>query len=112
MNKLPRGPQGGGSKRRPEKKNMGQEIVEALEGQAAMMRAEFRPLTEEEKARVRRVVDLIPSCLPDDEDAYLLKRLQEATEFVGDLDDDMDPDLLVFVLGMAYERMRAQTLRP
>lgn len=36
-------------KRRLEKKSMGQEIVDALEEQAAMMRAEFRPLTEEEK---------------------------------------------------------------
>ncbi len=96
------------------KKDLGEEMVQALEEQGEIMRAGFRPFTEEEKARLKKIMQAIPSCLPPPEDDYILSRLLDSVDMLEEMDDmeEMDGQMMLIVLGMAYERVRAEAAKP
>ena len=82
-------------------------IVDEMEASYNAMREWMRPLTEEEKIKLEKLIELGAGCTPDDKDAFSIMRLLRTCE-IFDLEDDesSSPQEIAFSLGMAYERLR------
>ena len=110
----------------------GQEFLDSLESYDEAMREIHRPLTNDEKGKVKDLVNEIESCLAAPEDAFLINKLIDAFQILAgsannlsaslnaaeEGDEIPQPGMMIeenpalreiyFRLGMAYERLKAK----
>lgn len=99
--------------KRKKSKDLGGEIVKFLDFYDEMARMALRPLEPEEKSLIERLVkESMSGAVPPDKDAKAINKLLMHLMMTAD-EEGEDSAMPVFLLGMAYERLRTKlTLLP
>lgn len=96
-----------GKRKEPSPKRM----VAVMEGLYDGLRELYRPLVEEEKAKLEKLLEEGLKCEPEDEDAFAIMRLLSSLDmFDIEVEELTQEEILrlAFTFGMAYERLRSK----
>jgi len=113
------------SKKQSKKLTLAQQVLGAIDEFDMLMQELHRPLTGEERNKLEGLLDEAPECAPGPEDEFIVEKLINILKMVSsaggpmpelDLEEEISElfdggislEYVIFRLGMAYERLKAE----